>query len=77
MKLLGLFIAFRWAFGWIEDFNRFDIANISLWILIAMGFSKQFRQMDNLRFKRWLYNTLSLKNKIYEKNFVALQHDLF
>ena len=61
MKLLGLFIAFRWAFGWIEDFNRFDIANISLWILIAMGFSKQFRQMDNLRFKRWLYNTLSLK----------------
>lgn len=67
MKLLGLFIAFRWAFGWIEDFNRFDIANISLWILIAMGFSKQFRQMDNLRFKRWLYNTLSLKNKIYEK----------
>lgn len=54
IKLLGVFIAFRWAFGWIEDFNRFDILNISLWMMIAMGFSEQFRRMNNIEFKQWV-----------------------
>lgn len=54
IKFLGVFIAFRWAFGWIEDFNRFDIMNISLWMMIAMGFSEQFRRMSNAEFKQWV-----------------------
>lgn len=54
MKLLGVFIAFRWAYGWIEDFNRFDIMNISIWMMIAMGFSASFRKMDNSEFKYWI-----------------------
>jgi len=54
MKLLGVFIAFRWAYGWVEDFNRLDIMNISLWMMIAMGFSETFRQMNNEQFKKWI-----------------------
>lgn len=54
IKYLGCFIAFRWAYGWIEDFNRFDIMNISLWMMIAMGISIQFRSMSNEEFKFWL-----------------------
>lgn len=54
MKLLGVFIAFRWAYGWIEDFNRFDIMNISIWMMIAMGFSASFRKMDNSEFRYWI-----------------------
>lgn len=54
VKYLGCFIAFRWAYGWIEDFNRFDIMNISLWMIIAMGISIQFRSMSNEQFKSWL-----------------------
>lgn len=54
IKILGCFIAFRWAYGWIEDFNRFDIMNISLWMIIAMGLSSQFRQMNDYEFKLWV-----------------------
>ena len=53
IKFLGCFIAFRWAFGWIEDINRFDIANIALWMIIAIGFSTQFRLMENSDFRLW------------------------
>ena len=63
IKILGCFIAFRWAYGWIEDFNRFDIMNISLWMIIAMGLSSQFRQMNNIEFKLWVKNIFN-KNKI-------------
>lgn len=55
LKLLGVFIAFHWAYGWIEDCNRLDIANISLWMCIAMGLSEQFRTMTNSDFKIWIY----------------------
>lgn len=54
MKLVGVFIAFRFSYGWIEDFNRFDIANISLWMIIAMGFSAEFRNMNDDDFKQWV-----------------------
>lgn len=56
IKFLGCFIAFRWAFGWIEDMNRFDILNIALWMMIAMGLSQQFRKMSNRQFQIWLIN---------------------
>lgn len=56
MKLLGVFIAFRWAYGWVEDFNTFQIMSISIWMMIAMGFSASFRQMDNNTFKKWIRN---------------------
>lgn len=51
IKFLGCFIAFRWAYGWVEDMNRFDIMNISIWMMIAMGLSVQFRLMNNNEFK--------------------------
>lgn len=67
LKLLGVFIAFRFLFGWIEDANRFDIANISLWMMIAMGFSEKFRSMTNRQFKFWVRSifgsTYSFKTK--------------
>lgn len=61
VKYLGCFIAFRWAYGWIEDFNQFDIMNISLWMMIAMGISFRFRSLSNKQFKLWL-------NSIFNKN---------
>ncbi|MBP8793118.1 MAG: hypothetical protein KBE41_04425 [Lutibacter sp.] len=53
VKLIGVYIAFHFTFGWVEDFNRFDITNISLWMMIAMGFSERFRRMNNWQFKIW------------------------
>ncbi|WP_229097140.1 hypothetical protein [Bacteroides clarus] len=53
LRFLGCFIAFRWAYGWIEDINSFNIMNISLWMMIAIGLSSKFRSMNNKTFKDW------------------------
>lgn len=58
IKFLGCFIAFRWAYGWIEDMNNFDIMNIALWMIIAMGQSQTFRMMNNKEFKKWILKSL-------------------
>lgn len=53
LKLLGCYIAFNWLFGWIENMNRFDIFSISLWAIIAMGFSRKFRSYTDHEFETW------------------------
>lgn len=53
IKILGVFVAFRWAYGWVEDINNFSIMSISLWMMIAMCFSYQFRIMSNREFEKW------------------------
>lgn len=55
LKVLGCFIAFHWAMGWIEDQNRFNISNIFLWMCIAMCLSERFRMMDDDDFYYWFY----------------------
>lgn len=54
MRYVGIFIAFRFFLGWIEDVNNFNISGISVWIPIAMGLSEKFRSMDNQTFRQWL-----------------------
>lgn len=53
LKLIGVFIAFHWAYGWVEDTTNFDILNISLWSAIGMGLSSQFRAMTDKDFVEW------------------------
>lgn len=55
VKILGCFVAFHWALGWIEDQNRFDISSIFLWMCIAICLSRQFRDMDDDYFYAWFY----------------------
>lgn len=54
ISLLGCYIAFRWVYGWIEDVNNLDILNISLWMMIGVCYSSQFRNMSNNDFKTWI-----------------------
>lgn len=54
VKMIGLYIAFRWAYGWVEDFNRLDIMNLTLWLLIGMAFSNEFRKMSNKQIGNWV-----------------------
>lgn len=53
-KILGLYISFRWVFSWVEDFNRFDIMNVMLWVVIALGYSVQFRSMNDSQLREWV-----------------------
>jgi hypothetical protein len=54
MKLLGLFVAFRWVYAFIEDFSNFNLYYIFLWIMIGMCFSKEFREMNDEEIKYWV-----------------------
>ena len=72
LKFIGCFIAFRWAYGWIEDFNNFSIMNISLWMIITIGLSRDFRGMTNSDFQNFIKNIFT-KN---EKNFMAVQRKI-
>lgn len=58
MKFLGIFIAFRWMLGWIEDINLFFIHSIMLWMMLAMCLSTKFRNMSDSEFHQWFLNCL-------------------
>ena len=54
LPVIGIFVAFRWLYGWIEDFSLFNLNYISLWIMIGICFSPIFRNMNNKEFKEWI-----------------------
>lgn len=54
IKFLGCFIAFRWAYGWVEDGNTFSMLSISLWMMIGMSLSLKFRLMSDNQFKLFI-----------------------
>lgn len=72
LKLLGLYIAFRWAYAWVEDFNRFDIMNVMLWVCVAICYSKEFRSMTDKEFKIWFNAIFSKRNKIHKSDYATV-----
>ena len=36
IPVIGLYISFRWLFAFIEDFSRFDLNYMFLWLMIGM-----------------------------------------
>lgn len=61
IKIVGLFVAFRWFYAWVEDFSRFDLSNFILWVMIGMCISKSFRQMNNTEFVNWIQGIFNLR----------------
>ena len=53
-KIIGIFIAFRWAFAWVEDVNNFYIQYVYLWIFIGFCYSENFRKMTDRQMKNWV-----------------------
>jgi hypothetical protein len=64
-QILGLFIAFRWLYAWVEDINYFTLTTVFLWFMIGLCYSKSFRGMTNKEVEYWVqgifYNKLSAK----------------
>lgn len=52
-RLLGIYLCFRWCYNWVEDFTNFDLFYITLWMVIGLCYSKQFRFMTNEEVKLW------------------------
>lgn len=53
IKVVALFILFRWMYSWVEELAFFNITYFTLWIMVAMCFSPYFRRMTNEEFKFW------------------------
>lgn len=53
-KMIGLFLAFRWFWSWVSEYSAFELSYLSIWILVAMSYSKSFRNMNNNEFKFWI-----------------------
>lgn len=53
IKILAIYVSFRWFYSWVEDFSRFDLSTVFLWLCIAMCLSNSFRNMNDEEFKNW------------------------
>lgn len=54
VPIIGVYVAFRWLFGWVEDFSNFDLNYLFLWIMIGICFSEKYRNMTNQEFVGWI-----------------------
>jgi len=68
IKLLGLYLAFRWFYSWVEDINDYTINYYVLWILIAIAFSDNFRSMNDRELRMWIRGIF---NKRYQMGNVS------
>lgn len=53
-KMIGIFVAFRWMYSWIEDINNFTLNYFMLWIIIGLCFSHSFRSMTDYEVTIWI-----------------------
>ncbi|MHA7110660.1 hypothetical protein ACRTDU_11070 [Sunxiuqinia elliptica] len=70
-KLIGLYVAFRWVYAWVEDFQAFDMNSFVIWMMIGICMSSSFRKMSNAEVKLWLWGIFErkyfLKYRYYRK----------
>ena len=62
IKVIGVFVAFRWAYSFVEEFTRLDILMALLWIMIGMCFSSTIRAMSDVEFKLFIKKILPRVN---------------
>ena len=60
-KILGVFIAFRWVYAWVEDLNNFTLNYMLLWLMIGLCFSKSFRRLSNKQVKLWVRGIFDIR----------------
>lgn len=70
VKMLGLYVAFRWLFSWIEDVNNFSLNYFMLMIMIGLCISYSFRNMTDNEITIWARG-------IFDVRYMRLQHYLF
>lgn len=61
VNCIGVMVAFNWALGWIENCTRFDMTNLTIWIMISICLSKQFREMNDNQFQYWFKSLFDRK----------------
>lgn len=54
VKLIGLYVAFNFVYGWVENTTNFDILNFNYWLMISICLSTKFRKMTDRSFEKWM-----------------------
>lgn len=52
-KMMGVYVAFRWFYSWVEDINNFSLNYFMLLLMIGICFSHSFRIMSNYEVTIW------------------------
>ena len=66
-KMLGVFVAFRWIYSWVEDINIVSLNYFMLWIMIGLCFSYSFRIMSDKEVTIWVRGIFDNRYLNYEK----------
>ena len=53
-KMIGLFIAFRWTYSFVEEFTQYDLNFFFFWIAIGLVSSINFRRMTDNEIIKYL-----------------------
>ena len=53
MRMLGIFIAFKFLYSFVEDKVTANAQTVYLFLWISMCYNKQFREMSNVQIKRY------------------------
>jgi len=61
IKIIGLFVSFRWAYSFVEEITSFNILYIFLWLFIAMCYSEEFRKMSDMEIALWVKGIFNKK----------------
>ncbi len=61
VKLIGLFVSFRWVYSWVEDAQSFDMNSFVIWLMVGMCFSSAFRRMNDTEIKLWIWGIFDSK----------------
>ena len=60
LYFIAIYIGFRWMWAFVEDFTRFDLNTICLWIALSMCYSPLFLKMDERGICSWARQLLRL-----------------
>jgi hypothetical protein len=52
-KMLGLFVAFRWTYSFVEEYTQYDLNFYFFWIVVGLISSLQFRRMNDLEVRNY------------------------
>lgn len=66
-KLLGVYLAFRWCYAWVEDINYFTLTTFMLWLTIGLCISRKFRKMNNQEVVLWINSIFHKKSFIQHR----------
>lgn len=60
-QMVGVYVAFGWAFSWVENVNLFNLNNLMFWMLVGLCCSKEFREMTDCEMTCWVQSIFMRK----------------